>query len=149
MPSLPLVSDQYQRRWSSEQSRKSAFYDVNRYGPNPPGATKTASARSTTLTAIFVGLVPSGVNYGRAHHYENQANRRPRNQDWGDTCVMAGNKGMNAKSEAAPRHLMLVRKVFLSRCLTSSLLLSPRPWNTSRRVSTSMRRFHPYLSEHA
>jgi hypothetical protein len=86
MPSLPLVSDQYQRRWSSEQSRKSTFYDVNRHGPNPPGASKTASARSTTLTAIFVGLVPSGVNYGRAHHYENQANRRPRNQDWGDTC---------------------------------------------------------------
>jgi DNA-binding MarR family transcriptional regulator len=65
------------------------------------------------------------------------------------TDAVLTRKRMSAIVEAAPGHAALVRKLFFEPRPTSLFLRSPRPWNTSRRVSTSMRRFPPYLSEHA
>jgi len=103
-----------------------------------------------TDLAALIGWELSRLSHHLRRLGDRGLTKRIQSEDDGRaTDAVLTNKGVKAIAEAAPGHVALVRKLFFEPLPDELVPSFTAALNTSKQVSTSMRRFRPYLSEQA
>jgi DNA-binding MarR family transcriptional regulator len=157
----PWLSPSQQRAWVTYMRVQLRLnYEINRQLQRDSGlsladfhvlnalsSTPDHKPQVTDLAAL-IGWERSRLSHHLRRLCDRGLTKRVQSEDDGRaTDAVLTEKGMSAVIAAVPGHVALVRRLFFDLCPMSLFLPSPRPWNTSRRVSTSTLRCRRFRCE--